>query len=123
MKNVKVRRETVTLPTYEPLPADAASRKLRLDVNYIGDAARFYIGDKLILDNFYNGDPSALPLWRIPTEDWSKITFKVLPYSEELAKRLPPDARKIASAASAAGTLDKVTITAVEPLEARISPN
>ncbi len=39
------------------IPAAAANRHLILDLHYIGDVARLYLGDKLIDDHFYNGDP------------------------------------------------------------------
>lgn len=104
------------------VPPHAMDRRLRLDIDYVGDAARVYAGDRLILDDFYNGSPFALPLWRVPTIDWSKLTLKVLPYSDELAVRLPKTAREKATAAQAAGSLNAVTITSVEPLEASISP-
>ena len=55
--------------------------RLPLEVSYIGDAARFYVGDKLVFDNFYNGNPVTFPLWRIPRADWAKLRLKILPYS------------------------------------------
>jgi hypothetical protein len=103
------------------IPASAAGRRITLDVHYIGDAARLYVGDKLIDDDFFNGDPFAIALWRIPATDWADIRLKVLPYSEGLAARLPERARKEVGDAKAASTLDQVTVTASDQLEIPIT--
>ena len=52
------------------IPAAASGRRLILNIHYTGDAARLYVGDKLFDDNFYNGDPFSIPLWRIPVAQW-----------------------------------------------------
>jgi hypothetical protein len=104
------------------IPATAADRRLTLDIHYIGDAARLYIGDKLYDDNFYNGDPFAIGLWRIPAAQWPNIRLKILPYSDPLAARLPDAAKKAAADVKAASTLDQVTVTTDEQLELRIDP-
>jgi hypothetical protein len=55
-------------------------RRLLLKVNYIGDVARFYLGDKLLTDNFYNGTPFELDLtsWG-PDALRQPLTLKILP--------------------------------------------
>ncbi|HEY4328339.1 MAG TPA: hypothetical protein VGN88_01285, partial [Phycisphaerae bacterium] len=50
----------ITLPAN--VPADS---KLLLRLHYTGDVARIYLGDKLILDDFYHGQPLDIPLWRL----------------------------------------------------------
>jgi hypothetical protein len=105
------------------IPASAENRHIILNIHYIGDAARLYVGDKLYDDNFFNGDPFAIGLWRIPASQWRDIRLKILPYSDALAARLPQEARKQADAAKAASTLDQITITAANQLGLRISPH
>jgi beta-galactosidase len=93
------------------VPTPATGRVL-LDIHFIGDAARIYVGDRLFLDSFYNGDPMSVPLWRIPREDWSKLRLKILPYSDALEARLPESAKRKVAEAKAAKALDQVTVTA-----------
>ena len=96
--------------------------RILLDLHYVGDAARLYVGDRFFDDHFYNGDPMALPLWRIPRADWPKIRLKVLPYSDPLMGRLPEEAKRNAAAAKLAGTLDQVKVTASDQIEVKITP-
>jgi hypothetical protein len=104
------------------IPAAAANRRVILNIHYIGDAARLYVGGKLCDDNFFNGDPFAIALWRIPPDQWPAIRLKILPWSDALAARLPEQARAIAAAAKAASTLNRVTITAADQLELPVTP-
>ncbi len=105
------------------IPASGENRHVILIIQYIGDAARLYVGDKLYDDNFFNGDPFAIALWRIPASRWHDIRLKILPYSDGLAGRLPEEARKQADAAKAASALDQITVTAADQLDLRISPH
>jgi hypothetical protein len=100
----------------------AENRHLILNIHYIGDAARLYVGDRLYDDNFFNGDPFAIGLWRIPASRWPDIRLKILPYSDALAGRLPEEARKQADAAKAASAMDQITLTAADQLDLRVSP-
>ena len=104
------------------IPPSAAGRPVILNIHYIGDAARLYVGDRLFDDNFYNGGPFPVPLWRIPVSDWPKIRLKVLPYSDGLLGRLPAQAQAQVTEAKAASTLDTITVTATEQQEWRLSP-
>jgi len=103
------------------IPSSAQSRKCILDIHYIGDAARLYIGDKLYDDNFYNGDPFSIALWRIPAADWPNIHLKILPYSDGLFGRLPQQARDAVDQAKKDSTLDQITIVAKDQLELKIN--
>jgi beta-galactosidase len=103
-------------------PDAAVSRRALVNVHYIGDAARLYDGDTLLDDQYYNGQPFAIALWRIPIADWPKLRLKILPYSDGLRGRLPESARALVDQAKAARTLDAVQATAVEPDELRITP-
>jgi beta-galactosidase len=104
------------------IPEAAKERRLRLDIDYVGDALRVYVGDKLIYDHFYNGEPCEFAFWRIAKADWPNIRLKLLPYSNALDSRLPKQATEKAASALAAGSLDKVGILAVDQLEANITP-
>jgi beta-galactosidase len=105
------------------IPAAAAGRQVTLNIHYIGDAARIYIGDKLYDDNFYNGDAFAIALWRIPEDQWPNIRLKVLPYSEGLNARLPAFAQQKVADAKAASALDQVKATTSDQREVRVTPN
>jgi hypothetical protein len=95
---------------------------LLVEIHYVGDAARLYLGDKLFLDNYYNGDSFAIPLWRIPREEWSKLRLEILPFSEALMGRLPEQAKQKVAEAKAAGTLNKVSVTTTAQLEDQLTP-
>jgi hypothetical protein len=99
------------------IPPAAAQRRLILNIHYIGDAARLYVGDTLFDDHFYNGDPFAIALWRIAPSDWPAIRLKILPYSDALLARLPEETRAHIAQAQAAGALDRITITPRDQLE------
>jgi beta-galactosidase len=106
------------------VPKAAASRRVILNIHYIGDMARLYIGDKLYDDNFFNGDPFAIALWRIPKDQWANLRLKVLPATDSLLElhRLPEQAKNEITSAQAAGTVGQVTVTAADQLELKISP-
>ncbi len=105
------------------IPAAAAGRKIVLNINYIGDAARLYVGGALFDDNFYNGSTFAVPLWRIPTSAWPTIQLKVLPYSDSLLPKLAQPAIDKVNAAKAAGTLNTISVTPVESFVATALPS
>ncbi len=50
-----------------------------LQIRYLGDSARVYSDGKLVLDNFWNGQPFELPLWRLSDQGKRSLTLKVLP--------------------------------------------
>jgi hypothetical protein len=104
------------------LPAALAKRRVILNLHYLGDCARLYVGDHLFDDHFFNGDPMPIALWRIPAAQWPSLRLKVLPASDALLSRLPETAQAMVSAAKAAGTLDQISVSVVDRLEARIEP-
>jgi hypothetical protein len=104
------------------LPAISANRHILLDLHYTGDAARIYIGGKLFNDHFYNGDPISVGLWRIPSEQRSKVRLKVLPYIDALRNILPEEARRKVDQAKAKASLNSVTVSVKEQTEVRIKP-
>ncbi len=62
-----------------PPEATAAARKTLLRLHYTGDVARIYLDGKLILDDFYHGQPLDLALWRYPDLATKDLTIKILP--------------------------------------------
>lgn len=104
------------------IPADVSHDHLILNINYFGDAARIYVGDELFNDNYFNGDPFALGLWRIRREKWPDIRLKVLPYSNALMSRLPESAKQIIIKAKEDNTLNDIRVEVVPQYELRISP-
>lgn len=51
-----------------------------LNIDYKGDVARVYLGDKLLTDNFYNGKPMVVGLKRYAPEIYEQqLTLKILP--------------------------------------------
>ena len=104
------------------LPAFAANRRVRLDIDYTADAVRLYDGDRFLDDDFFNGDPFAVALWRIPPADWPKLRLKVLPYSAGLDGRLPDAAKQKVARAAAQSALDRITISAVDQFRLLVTP-
>jgi len=96
------------------LPKSGFKGRFRLEIDYIGDAARVYAGDRLVLDNFYNGEPFGIPLWRLSKEERDRLTLRVLPCPDSLLNRLPPAARLKIDKAKAAGNPSNVTVSIIE---------
>ncbi len=65
----------IALSSLESNPRDD---KNLLRIHYTGDVARLYLGDKLIEDNFYNGQPMDYALRRLPAGT-TELTLKILP--------------------------------------------
>ena len=64
-------------------------RLLRID--YQGDCARLYAGDRLIADHFNNGRPFLYGLWRLPG-DCSELELRVLPMQKDAPVYFPREA-------------------------------
>lgn len=59
-------------------------RRPMLRFNYVGDVARVVLGGRLLTDDFYNGRPRDLGLWRFESElPTQSLTFEVLPLQKE----------------------------------------
>ena len=69
-----------------PEPRLRTGRLLRID--YRGDVARLYAGGKLVADNFYNGRPFLIGLWRLPA-DCKQLELRILPLQKRYACLLP----------------------------------
>jgi hypothetical protein len=68
------------------VPHDALDgvQNVLLRIDYAGDVARAYIGDRLIDDEFYFGQPWEIGLKRFAPEVFEKgITLKILPMPKD----------------------------------------
>ncbi len=65
-------------------------RKLMM-INYRGDCARLYADGKLIGDNFYNGRPFLMGLWRLPKE-CKTLELRILPLRQNMPVYFPREA-------------------------------
>lgn len=72
-----------------PAPSERQGRMLRID--YRGDVARLYCDGRLIADNFYNGRPMLLGLWRLPAETTS-LELRILPLQPDMPVYFPAEA-------------------------------
>jgi len=102
------------------IPSDISGEHLILNIHYIGDAARIYVGDELFNDNYYNGDPFAVGLWRIPQEKWPEIRLKILPYSDSLLSKFPLSIKENIQEAKAKGKLNNISVQPDRKYTARI---
>ncbi|MDO5525230.1 MAG: beta-galactosidase [Prevotella sp.] len=62
-----------------------------LNIDYRGDVARLYADGKLVADNFYNGRPFLMGLWRLP-RDCRKLELRVLPLQKDMPVYFPREA-------------------------------
>ena len=74
-----------------PLPDDAVARQSLMQIRYRGDVARLYAGGKLIGDNFYNGRPFLMDLWRLPA-DVTELELRILPLQKGMPVYFPREA-------------------------------
>jgi beta-galactosidase len=86
---------------------------LLLRVHYVGDAARLYLGERLLADNFFNGTPFECGVQRCGPDVYREdLLLKVLPLSRGAPIYLP------ASAWSELGAADSsAAVRAVELVE------
>ncbi len=71
-------------------PEMLEGRKL-LEIKYRGDCARLYADGKLVADNFYNGRPFLMGLWRLPS-DCKKLELRILPLQKDMPVYFPREA-------------------------------
>ena len=62
-----------------------------LTINYQGDCARLYADGRLIADNFYNGRPFLMGLWRLPA-DCAHLELRILPIQKDMPIYFPREA-------------------------------
>jgi len=62
-----------------------------LKVDYVGDAARAYVGDKFVDDDFYFGKPWEIGLERFAPDVLTKgLTIKIIPMRKDSPAILDP---------------------------------
>ena len=73
------------------IPKAEERENLLLNIMYRGDVARLYCDGKLIADNFYNGRPMLMGLWRLP-EEATELELRILPLQENMPVYFPEEA-------------------------------
>lgn len=73
------------------LPADSTARQQLMQIRYRGDVARLYANGRLIGDNFYNGRPFLMGLWRVPASV-SELELRILPLQQGMPVYFPREA-------------------------------
>ncbi len=68
--------------TFDMPKTQAANQRALLTVNYKGDVARLYDGNKFLDDNFYNGRPFLYDLNRLPSST-KELSLKILPLQKD----------------------------------------
>ena len=76
---------------YEITLSDTLREGQILKIDYRGDCARLYAGGKLVADNFYNGRPFLMGLWRLP-KDCRKLELRILPLEKNMPVYFPREA-------------------------------
>lgn len=74
------------------LPVDSLWADRLLQIDYRGDVARLYADGKLVADNFYNGQPFLLGLWRLPA-GCKQLELRVLPLQKDMPVYFPREAK------------------------------
>ena len=88
-----------------------------LRIQYKGDVARLYAGGKLVMDNFYNGGPFDIGLWRIPAALRGALELRIMPLFKKDVGRLPSAVR-----AQLPDQASVVSLTTIQALEKRQFP-
>ena len=73
------------------LPTDSMYRQGLMQINYRGDVARLYANGRLVADNFYNGRPFLMGLWRLPA-DVTDLELRILPLQDDMPVYFPREA-------------------------------
>ena len=105
------------------LPANLdPARDPILRFHYVGDVARISAGDRLLVDDFYNGNAFEFGLRRHAADlKGSELRFAVLPLQKNAPIYLPESARRDFGADASIATLTRVELvqTATITLAAR----
>lgn len=75
--------------TISNLPVERKGKLLKID--YRGDVARLYANGRLVADNFYNGRPMLMGLWRLPA-DCTTLELRILPLQKDMPVYFPREA-------------------------------
>jgi beta-galactosidase len=75
------------------VPTAVAARESLLRIHYVGDVARVYADGRLVLDNFYNGQPFDVPLWRLSPAELASLEIHLLPWRAGMPHRIAAEAK------------------------------
>lgn len=89
------------------LPAERSGRLLKID--YRGDCARLYANGELVADNFYNGRPMLMGLWRLPA-DCRSLELRILPLQQDMPIYFPREA----DVKNAGESVNKISVVTTE---------
>ena len=104
------------------LPRGIENKKTLLRIGYQGDAARLYLGDRLLTDNFYNGSVFELGISRFAPEIYRQELFlKILPLRKDAPVYLQTDAQPNFEGKESVCQL--LAVNLVELFEARLAAN
>lgn len=104
------------------LPKNIEQKNSLLRIAYNGDVARLYSGERLLTDNFYNGNVFEIGLWRFAPEIYRQELFlKILPLKKDALVYLQPDARPDFEGKDSICKL--LAVNLVELLEADLTAN
>ncbi len=84
----RVAEEPTTIPLDSSLHTPHSTL---LQIDYRGDCARLYADGKLVADNFYNGRPFLMGLWRLP-EGCTELELRILPLQKDMPVYFPREA-------------------------------
>jgi hypothetical protein len=104
------------------LPKDAmlGLSDIFLRINYTGDVARLYSGDRLLADNFYHGTPWDIGLKRLAPEIFGKtLDLKLMPLRKDAPIYIPQNLRP--QFPPSGETAEVSGITCVPEYEVRVS--
>ncbi len=73
------------------LPSEEQRAGRLMSVSYTGDCARLYADGVLVADNFYNGRPFLMGLWRLPPM-CDKLELRILPLQDDMPVYFPREA-------------------------------
>lgn len=74
-------------------PDIADDNEFLLRVHYTGDVARLYSDGRLVIDNFYNGRPFDIALWRLTPEQIKSLEIHIMPLSSDTKINMADDMR------------------------------
>jgi len=73
------------------LASEMLEGKKLMAIYYRGDCARLYADGKLVADNFYNGRPFLMGLWRL-SKECKKLQLRILPLQKDMPIYFPREA-------------------------------
>jgi beta-galactosidase len=104
------------------LPKDISKDSL-LRIHYTGDVARIYADGKLIIDNFYNGRPFDVALWRLNEKQLNSLELRMMPLRFDTKVNMTTDIRPDFAKAAFYAEISKVELIERTRQSLKISSN